>query len=346
MQRLWMTSLAMVAAGAGCFFSGDNAPEPVGGALSVGGTLVDFVTGAPLEAEATVSTSGLEVAPTIKVTGATVAVINVPENSAFQLLATAPPLYRATFGPAVTVGTEDVADLKVPVVSEAFITAVATAFAATPTAARGILLARLVGADGNPKAGVAASNLLLSGGTAVSPPKFLDATLKASPTATVSSTSGWVVFFEVAPGVVSLSQAATANVTLDMAVSPVNPASVTIAEIKVTDGPPPKISNVSFATQVLPIFAARGCVACHSGNGPGKDLGGLTLNAGATKVYKELVVENPARVRPGMPETSLLLTMPSRESPPDRHPNVTFASATDPDFQKIYVWIKEGAKEN
>ena len=37
-------------------------------------------------------------------------------------------------------------------------------------------------------------------------------------------------------------------------------------------------SNVSYATQIMPIFDARGCVACHSGNGPGKDLGGLFSN--------------------------------------------------------------------
>jgi hypothetical protein len=51
-------------------------------------------------------------------------------------------------------------------------------------------------------------------------------------------------------------------------------------------------------------------------------------------------------VRVAAPETSLVLTMPSREDPPDAHPNVTFTSALDPDYLKLLVWIREGAKQN
>ena len=46
------------------------------------------------------------------------------------------------------------------------------------------------------------------------------------------------------------------------------------------------------------------------------------------------------------PETSKVLTMPSYESPPDAHPNVTFTGPQDPDYLKILVWIREGAKQN
>lgn len=105
-------------------------------------------------------------------------------------------------------------------------------------------------------------------------------------------------------------------------------------------------SNVSFATQIMPIFEARGCVACHSGNGPGKDLGGLQLDGGTPKVYSELTVENPLRVQVAMPEKSLVLTMPSAENPPDSHPNITFTGPEDADYLKLLVWIREGAKNN
>jgi hypothetical protein len=108
----------------------------------------------------------------------------------------------------------------------------------------------------------------------------------------------------------------------------------------------PLPTNVSFATQIMPIFDARGCVACHSGNGPGKDLGGLQLDGGVPKVYSELVTENPLRVQTATPEKSLVLTMPSAENPPDAHPVVTFTSAEDPDYLKLLVWIREGAKNN
>jgi hypothetical protein len=64
------------------------------------------------------------------------------------------------------------------------------------------------------------------------------------------------------------------------------------------------------------------------------------------KVYKELVVEDPTRVTTATPEKSLVLTMPSAETPSDAHPNVTFTGPTDPDYLTILVWIREGAKNN
>src|SRR4029077_18754117 len=87
---------------------------------------------------------------------------------------------------------------------------------------------------------------------------------------------------------------------------------------KVSDGALVLPVNVKFGAQIVPIFQARGCQACHSGNGPGKDLGGLTLDGSANLIYRELVEERPnTRVRVAAPETSLVLTMPSREVPPD-----------------------------
>jgi hypothetical protein len=105
-------------------------------------------------------------------------------------------------------------------------------------------------------------------------------------------------------------------------------------------------TNVSFATQIVPTFESRGCVACHSGNGPGKDLGGLQLDGGTPKIYSELTTENPLRVQRAAPEKSLVLTMPSAENPPDAHPVVAFTGPEDPDYVKLLVWIREGAKNN
>jgi hypothetical protein len=104
--------------------------------------------------------------------------------------------------------------------------------------------------------------------------------------------------------------------------------------------------NISFSQQIVPIFSQRGCVACHSGGGIGKDLGGLKLDGPQQQVYTETVDEDPTRVVAGMPAMSLLLTMPSPEQPPDRHPNVTFTGPDDPDFVKIEIWIREGALQN
>jgi len=122
---------------------------------------------------------------------------------------------------------------------------------------------------------------------------------------------------------------------------------VTIAEGKVARGAPILPSNVSFAAQVVPIFAARGCAVCHSGGGPGKDQAGLTLGGGDNLIYRELVEERAGiRVNRAMPEKSLVLTMPSAEDPPDGHPTIVFAGPRDPDYLKLLVWIREGAKQN
>jgi len=334
--------MILAAALSGCLSDSTPAVDPLGGSLTVKGAVVDFQTGTAIDGSTTVTASGLVPPPRVTSQGASFTIDGVPENSAFQSLASAPPSHRATFSPAVVVTTSDVSDVKAPAVAETYLGTLASSFGVTPTAASGVLFVRLVDEAGQPKAGVAASNLVISGASA---PKFLDATLMPTPAATSTSASGWVVFFEVPPGVAVLAQTANATITLDMPSSPINAGTVTIADAKVTDGAAVLPTNVSFSTQITPIFTNRGCVACHSGNGPGKDLGGLMLDGG--NVYKELVLEKPnTRVKVGMPEESLVLTMPSREAPPDGHPNITFASPTDPDYLKLLVWIREGAKDN
>lgn len=324
-----------------CSFGSDPA-GPVGGSLAVNGQVVDFQTGAALDVAASVSTSGLLPAPKVTSQGAAFTIEGIPENSAFQVLAAAPPTHRATFSPAVIVTDADLDGVNVPSVSEAFLASLATAFGVLPSAAKGVMFVHLVDGQGKAKAGVAATNLTITGAKG---PYFLDANQLPVATLTASSNSGWAVFFEVPVGVVSLVQPANATVTLDMAVSPENAGTVTIAEATATDGAPVLPTNVKFATQIVPIFKARGCVACHSGGGIGKELGGLTLDG--PKVYKELIEERPnTRVRVTAPETSLVLTMPSREDPPDGHPNVTFTGPRDPDYLKLLVWIREGAKDN
>jgi hypothetical protein len=327
--------------------SDNTASDTLGGSLTVTGSVLDFQSGTEVTGAATISTTALSPLPEITASGAQFTINGVLENSAFQILASVPPTHRSTYSQVIEVVADDVHDVKVKTVSEQFLTSLATGFGVTPTSAKGILMLHLVDAAGVAKAGVAGSNIVLAGVTGATGPKFLDANMMPVANGTASTASGWVVFFEVAPGVVALANPATATVTLEMASSPVGGGSVTLAEVKVTDGAPPSLpTNVSFSQQVFPIFSARGCVACHSGNGPGKDLGGLTLDGGANHVHKELTVENPLRAKTVMAETSLVLTMPSAESPSDGHPNVTFTGPSDPDYIKILVWLREGAKLN
>jgi hypothetical protein len=326
---------------------GSDAQDGVlGGSLSVSGDVYDFQSGTGVSGDATIATSALVPPPEISTSGASYVIDRVPENSAFQILAAVSGTHRATYNATTEVFDTDVDGVKSYTVSESLIASLVTAFGATPMDTQGIVFMQLVDASGAAKANVAASNIVLAGVTGIAP-KFLDASLAAAPALTASSTSGWAVIFNVPPGVVSLGAAVNATATLAAPSAPVAANTITLVRATVTDGAPPALpTNISFATSVVPIFSARGCIGCHSGNGPGKDLGGLQLDGGVMKIFKELTEEDPTRANPLMPEKSLVLTMPSAESPSDSHPNVTFTGPQDPDYIKILVWLREGAKNN
>lgn len=328
----------------GCSFEG-NTPggnTPDSGAVTVHGQVVDFQTGMAVDTTTDVTVSGLIPLPQVDRQGASFTLSGVLENSAFEVLATA-PTHRPTYS-SVVVTTSGIDGLKAPVVSEAFVTDLATAFSVAPSPSSGIVLLHLVDATGRPQSGIAGSDFAIAGSTG---PRFLDGNMKAAVTATASSTSGWAVFFNVPVGLAGLSQAPSSATTIDMPTLPSAAGMVTIAEGKVTLGAPVLPSNVSFSAQIVPIFSARGCVACHAADGPGKAQGGLTLAGGDNLIYKNLVLDMPGiRVNLAMPEKSLVLTMPSAETPPDAHPTIVFTGPRDPDYLKLLVWIREGAKQN
>jgi hypothetical protein len=325
-----------------------SSPAPVGGALQVQGSVVDFSSNAEVTGAASVSTSGLEPPPTITTQGASFVLDNVPANSVFSVLASVPPTHRATFSPAITVENDDLDGVQVYAVSETFLASLSAAYGVTPTAGRGVLFAKVVGAAGAARAGVdAATALAPDGGAAIDGPYYLDAQLAPDAAATATSASGWTIYFELEPGVAAMAAGPAGNVTVDMPTAPINAGAITIATVEVTDGAPMLPMNVSFSQQITPIFDRRGCVNCHSGNGAGRDLGGLTLDGGNNLIYRELVEERPnTRVNVAMPTTSKVLTMPLYESPPDAHPNVTWTSTNDPDYLLLLAWITEGAQQN
>jgi len=340
--RHLLCALAFVAIGCGGDDGGGD-DGPLGGSLTVTGDVVDFQTGAAVSTGVSVTASGITPPPMISAQGSMFTITQVPENSVFQVLASAMD-YRATFSQVVEVTTDNISGVKAPVVKGSYVDALAAAFNVTPTAAKGIVIVKLTDEMGMAKAGVPGNQLILAGSTMG--PFFLDANGNAAVGAMMSSASGLVMWFEVTPGITEAAQTATATITVDMATSPVAAGSVTLGNAVVTSGaPPPLPTNVSFATTIVPIFSNRGCIACHSGGGPGKDLGGLQLDGGNNKIYMELVTEMPLRVQTGMAEKSLILTKPLREEPPN-HQTATFQNTNDPDYLKLLVWIKEGAKNN
>jgi hypothetical protein len=318
-------------------------------ALRITGSVVDFSTGDPLTGGATISTDGLSPAPTVSVTGANFEITGIPPFSNFHLLAGSPPDYRSTYSVVVQVEDTDRTDLTVEALSEDFIDSLYATFAVTETAGTSLVVAKLMDDQGAALADVPASAFALEAGT--DGPYFLDADKAPDAALTKSSASGYVVVFNVAPGLVSFVADEGANLTLLMADSPVANRAATLAEIVVSDGAIVVPTGVSFSQDITPIFDRRGCVLCHSGSGIGKDLGGLHLNGEANKMYKELAEEISAnhgitRVNLASPAESLMLTFPSKEEPPDVHPNVTFISNADPDYLLMLGWITEGALNN
>ncbi len=352
--QTWAFALASVLAAAAC--GGDSGDVPGGGdgdgevaTLSITGTVVDFSTGEALAGSATVSTDGLSPPPTISVTGASFQIEGIPPYSNFHLLAGSPPDYRSTYSVIVETAESNQTGLEFAALSEDFVDSLYATFGVTAAAGTSLVVAKLVDDQGAALAGVKSSAFALEIG--MEGPFFLDADRQPDAALTESSASGYVVVFQVVPGLVNLVAAEDAGVSLSMADSPVAARAATLAEIVVSDGAIVVPTNVSFSQDVSPIFEARGCVLCHSGAGIGKDLGGVHFNGESQKMYKELVEEisaNHGTVRVDLenPANSLVLTMPSKEDPPDEHPNVTFLSNTDPDYLLILGWIQEGALNN
>ena len=327
---------------------GSGSGGPLGGSNTVSGKVVDFQTGMAIGGQAAVATAGVLPEPTVTVQGSSFNITGIPDNSSFVILASETPSYAPTYSPPIDVASSDLQGQFALTVSQSYLATLASGFGVTPSAGNGILMLQLVDGSGQPKAGIAGSNLVLAGAAGASGPYFLDGSMAPSTTATATSSTGWAVFFQVAPGAITLGQAANATVTLNMPTSPVDAGTVTVVRVTVTDGaPPPPPGNVSFANQVVPIFTKRGCVECHSGGGIGKNLGNLALDGGVNHVYSQLNdPQYPMRIDRADPPMSKVLTMPSYENPPDAHPTVVFTGPSDPDYVTILTWIQQGAANN
>ncbi len=319
--------------------------------VKVSGQVIAFENELPLAGSVTVSTQGLTPPPGVSVSGSSFVLTDVIPYSVFAILAGSPPNYRTTYNVPPAVEAMDATGVKAYVVAETTLAAFQTALSVTPVAGKAIVLAQIVGTNGAGLAGVPSAALQVNGAAPAKGPYFLDASKVAQTGLTATSSSGWVVFYDVDPGQVAITTPMASGYTFQSVQAPTSVGLVTVVRVTATAGSAVLPTNVLFATQVAPIFTKRGCVNCHSGNGPGKDLGGLTLNGGAPKIFSELTVEMSPnfakpRVDKAAPEKSLVLTMPTAETPADTHPNVTFTGPTDADYVMILAWIKEGAKNN
>lgn len=333
----------------GCFGCGDDDADstPVGDEpvyAKVAGSITNFATQAPVGDVVALEASGVIPAPTVLVTGNTFTIVNIPTHSIFDVTAGGAG-YKTTQN-RIEVLDSDISGASVYAVPESYFAGLLTAFGAA--GANNALILRVENPQGAAIAGFAPGQLDVAAGAG---PFVLDANAAPQPAAQMTSSSGYVVYLNLAPGLVSVAPKASAT-------QPIVPISVTVAangvsfaRLVVGLAVAKKPTNVSFRDDVAPIFSKRGCTGCHDGGGPGKDLGGLHLNGAYEKMYKELTQElspryGVTRVLTATPSKSLVLTMPSQETPPDPHPNVTFRGAGDIDYLTILAWIEEGAKNN
>jgi len=318
--------------------------------LNVSGQLLEFDTQKPLASSITMATAALVPTPNVSISGSTFTLSNVPPYSVFYLIAGSPPDHALTYNTPTTVTDTDVTSVSAYVVAQSYLTTLRSAFNVTATSGTSTLFVHAVDGTGAAVAGIAANALTL-GVSGAKGPFFVDAMLQPTANATATSASGWLMYFNVPAGTIKL--AGGNGYTVVAADTPTAGDAVSLVQATVTKGttmtPPP--TNVSFQTTVMPIFINRGCYNCHSGNGDGRRLGDLVLDGNPQKVWTALVQTvspnfNTTRVNLGAPEKSLVLTMPSFETPPDPHPTVVFTSSADVDYVKILTWIKEGAKFN
>jgi hypothetical protein len=294
------------------------------------------------------ATAALVPPPNVSTMGANFTLDGVPPFSAFFLLAGSPPDHRLTYNMPTEIKDAPLTDVVAYAVADAYLTRLRTAFGVTSLSGTATVLIHATDAMGNAAAGVSGSALAL-GGSGIKGPYFLDTTLQPTAAATSTSASGWLVYFNVPAGTLKIG--AGTGYTVQAADTPTGADAISLAAAIVTKGTAGPPMNVSFTQQVVPIFIYRGCYNCHSGNGAGRRLGDLVLDGSTMKMWNALVTDisptfKVTRTNLGAPEKSLVLTMPSYETPPDPHPTVVFTSTADPDYLKILVWIKEGAKYN
>ncbi|MCF8377959.1 MAG: hypothetical protein K9H49_00190 [Bacteroidales bacterium] len=85
---------------------------------------------------------------------------------------------------------------------------------------------------------------------------------------------------------------------------------------------------IDFTTEIIPIFTDA-CVSCHSG--------GIAPNLSVGNAYNSLIDGEYVNIE--VPESSELYT---KLLPGTSHDG----RITEPNLEKILVWIKQGAKEN
>jgi len=329
---------------ASCSDSGSKDPKPT---VRVSGVVRDWRTGAAI-ADAFVETIGITpIQSAISEGDGTFSLQAVPING-FILLRIDAAAHVRTISPAILVEEDNLDDVLAESVATADATAFETAFAITTSAGHGVVLGRtqspaLAGIPGVSELRIVPLGADFDG------PYFLDANGSAAVGGTETTSDGGFLFFNVSSGDIAVQGSAT-NLAFETQATVVAEDVYSLVTLPgdgpgVGGSPTPTPSGTpgpqSFATDIVPIFTARGCTGsgCHR---PPTNGGGLRLNQSADQIYPAVV----ARCNTADPPNSLLLIKPLFEASPNHTGGNVFLTNADPDYQKMLRWITDGAPQN
>jgi hypothetical protein len=321
-----------------CVVDVGHAPAEPDEQVQFAGRTIDYFTKAPVS-QVRFETMGLAPEQTDASDVAAAYTLDVPVGSAFFARTDA----TATHRPTVTDIQSDTAD--VLLVSRADVSRQHTTAGVTVVADTTAVFVELATFDGSSLVDFPRTNLSIIDPTSqrvvagsplvVGPLGDVDPTLQ-----TANGPVTRFVFLNVESGVFGLRVTCpTCQPALESESTLISSAGATVLHVQFggVQGPPPD----SFAT-IYPLFGTGakgglGCANCHHAGTTAPALFDGTPDQVRAKLLELSLVDVAA------PDSSPLLTKPLYETPAD-HPNATFLSASDPNYQAIRAWIAAGAK--
>ena len=317
---------------------------------NVTGTVIDYSTGQALSGTATITTEGIDPAPTIAIDGAKFTISEVPKNTTFTLVIGNNTEHQTKH--TVMVGTAN-ATIDPVHVPQSYIDDLAGDVAVTPSLNQGIVIVQVVDLQGNPESGVGREQFDILGDLDADDIYFIDSDGTLNDGLDETQDNGKFVLFNVPPG--SLEIAA-----VDLAKDKITfEATVTAGTTVVADL---VFEPFSFAAHIVPFFSR--CSGCHRERTPERDpAANMSLVGTPSEIHGELMAdatEPGERVNTsnGQAATSLLLRKPlspNEDGVPDDgiddgglpHTGGThYSGLNDTMYRTILAWIVDGAPNN
>ena len=344
----------------------DAAPQqgtpdaPPAATIDVSGKTMDYFTALAMPS-ATYTTDGMT--PAMNGTSGadgSFTLANVPPASSFYVLVSGDPaIYYPTRNDAVTVTDKSVmANLYAVTMND--MKRQYSTVGLTRTTGTGMSIINLVRNNGMPLTGVKPTDITITDAAAKPVTGFMGpyffgpngdiVTIATLGVSTTYNGTARAAILDLPPGSYKLNVSYTSGAGTIMTMTvPLMSAADGVSLVSTANAAapaaPPGATPLSFATDVYPMLqraalGGQGCANCHNAT---ELAGGLAYDGPAATVYSKIMA-TPNVVVVATPATSMLLSMPLYETPPDLHPNATWLTNLDPAYVKIMTWISQGAK--